>query len=123
MSVSTPRDRAHIKYCPDDQCVLEYADPGGQCKVFDLILDRVEKDALHRTALEFEKRMDDRGWPRGIGPGVSYMCNEMNPYEKVEAFDPQNHEIHPGEFSDCPKCGEGIEHWHHKGTQEPVMWL
>jgi hypothetical protein len=114
----------HVKYCPSGHCAAVKGDkPDDQCKTFDQAMDRVERDALHAAAMEFEGRMGGMKWPRAIGPGVSYMCREMDPYEKADAFDPEMHEVHPSEFSDCPKCGEGVEHWHHKGTQDPVMWL
>jgi hypothetical protein len=121
MSDKTPRDRMHAKYCPDDQCTLEYSQPGGLCRNFDVLLDRVERDALHHAAVDFDQRIEKL--PRIITPGVSYVVREMDPFEKIDAFDPNLHDVHPSEFSDCPKCGEGVEHWHIKGTQDPVRWL
>lgn len=45
------RDRVHVKYCRDDQCVLEYADPGDRCKNLDFLLDQVAEEA-GRKAVE-----------------------------------------------------------------------
>lgn len=114
------RDRVHDRICKDS-CTAYGDEPSDLCRSVDRLLDRVEADALHQAALDFEARMDAQRWPRGIGPGVSYMVREMDPYEKVDAYDPEVHDVHPGEFSDCPQCAKGVEHWHHKGTQNPVL--
>jgi hypothetical protein len=122
--MKTPRERMHVKYCPAERCMaVEDGKPSGECKTFDQAMDRVERDALHQMAMDFDGRISAAKFPRALGPGVLYTAREMDPYEKVDAFDPEMHEVHPSEFSDCPKCGEGVEHWHYKGTQNPVMWL
>lgn len=121
--MSNAREQLHSRLCTGELCV-EYGDkPSPKCQTLNRLLDQVEEAALHKAAMEFEARMDEMKWPRGIGPGVSYMAREMDPYEKVDAFDPEMHDVHPSEFSDCPKCGEGVEHWHIKGTQNPAPWV
>lgn len=114
------RDRVHSRICTRS-CVAYGDAPSDLCRSVDRLLDRVEQNALHEAAMEFEARMDVAKWPRGIGPGVSFMVREMDPYEKVDAYDPDVHDVHPGEFSDCPQCAGGVEHWHYKGTQRPVL--
>lgn len=114
------RDRIHARIC-QPPCGAYGDEPSGLCRNVDKLLDRVEADALHQAARDFESRMDAAKWPRAIGPGVSYMVREMDPYEKVDAYDPNVHDVHPGEFSDCPQCAGGVEHWHRKGTQHPVL--
>jgi hypothetical protein len=118
--MSEARGRVHARICKGS-CIAYGDTPSDLCRSVDRLLDRVEQDALHMAALDFEARMDAQGWPRGIGPGVSYMVREMDPFEKIDAFDPDLHDVHPSEFSDCPQCAGGVEHWHHKGTQDPVL--
>jgi len=118
----TPRDLMHIKYCKEPWCVVDR--PNGahdKCREFDALLDQVEDYTRHQEARRFDALIDS-GMPRVIAPGVGHMCREMEPYDKVDGFDPELHEVHPSEFSDCTECAKGIEHWHYKGTQHPVLW-
>lgn len=52
---TTARDRIHAKFCRDDQCVLEYADPGKNCLLLDHLLDEVENP--HASLQEAYRQM------------------------------------------------------------------
>lgn len=47
-TVST-RDRIHDQFCRDDQCMLEYDDPGKNCLRLDYLLTLVEIEALDKA--------------------------------------------------------------------------
>jgi hypothetical protein len=78
------RDRMHIKYCPDDQCTVEYADPGDCCKNLDFLLDAMEERALHRAAARvLDLHMDavlQHG--AGVGQGLVLAAKEVDPYRR-----------------------------------------
>lgn len=78
------RDRAHIKYCRDDQCLIEYDDPGKDCLNFDYILDRVEREAGDREGLTGEARRE-----RFISYGeASLACQECDTSITMGNVDP-----------------------------------
>lgn len=78
------RDRMHVKYCRDDQCVLEYDDPGDRCKDMDFLLDVMEERALHRAAARvLDLHMDavlQHG--AGVGQGLVLAAKEVDPYRR-----------------------------------------
>jgi len=118
----TPRDLVHIRNCKSVRCVVDCTEGVGDlCRSLDALLDQVEDYTRHQEARRFDALIDS-GMPRVIAPGVGHMARELEPYDKADAFDPELHEVHPSEFSDCPECGKGVEHWHYKGTQQPVLW-
>lgn len=78
------RDRLHIKYCPDDQCRVEYADPGDRCKNLDFLLDLTEERVLHQAAARvLDLHMDavlQHG--AGVGQGLVLAAKEIDPYRR-----------------------------------------
>lgn len=52
------REQMHIKYCRDDQCFIDYDDPGKDCLNFDFLLDRAKKEAGDREGLTGEVRRE-----------------------------------------------------------------
>lgn len=54
----TARDRAHVKFCRDTQCVIKSANPGHNCKNLDFTLDQVEKEAGDGKGLTGEARRE-----------------------------------------------------------------
>lgn len=78
------RDRMHIKYCRDDQCKVEYDDPGDRCKDMDFLLDVMEERALHRAAARvLDLHMDavlQHG--AGVGQGLVLAAKEVDPYRR-----------------------------------------
>lgn len=118
--MSHARGRIHARTCAV-HCVMYGDDPSPQCAAVDRMLDLVESNAVHQAVRDLVQEMDEAKWPRAVGPGVYHAVQRLDPYEEVEAFDPQMHDVHPGEFSDCPKCAGGVAHWHYKGTQTPVL--
>lgn len=58
MTSLTARERVHIKVCRDDQCFIDYADPGDRCRNLDFLLDKVESQAGDREGLTGEARRE-----------------------------------------------------------------
>ena len=118
----TPRDLVHIRHCKALKCIVEHDDGADEaCHSFEALLDQVEDYTRHQEARRFDALIDS-GMPRVIEPGVGHMVRELEPYDKADAFDPELHDVHPSEFSDCSECARGVGHWHYKGTQQPVLW-
>lgn len=60
---------------------------------------------------------------RTLGPGLLYGADEIDPYVKIETFDPQWDDMHPAgprARADCRMCRSGEEHWHRKDNNKPV---
>lgn len=118
----TPRDLIHIRYCKGAKCVAEYPDAAEEtCRSFDALLDQMEDYTRHQEARRLDALIDS-GMARVIAPGVGHAARELEPYDKADGFDPELHDVHPSEFSDCPECAKGVDHWHYRGTQLPVLW-
>lgn len=78
------RDRVHVQYCPDDQCKVDYADPGNRCKDLDAALNLMEERTLHQAAARvLDLHMDavlQHG--AGVGQGLVLAAKEIDPYRR-----------------------------------------
>ncbi len=115
-----PRQKIHKAFCATQyECRYEGArDPGLWCTALDDLLDFNNEMLLHDKALEFETEIGRLSGVRGaahMGGGLARAVEMVDPFERVEAFDPDLDEIHPGEeHPDCAGCVEGVEHFHRK---------
>jgi hypothetical protein len=78
------RDRVHVKYCPDDQCMLEYDDPGDRCRNLDFLLNVMEEHALHKAAtrvLDFHMGAVLQHGAQ-VGQGLVLAAKEVDPYRR-----------------------------------------
>lgn len=120
--MSAPRAFTHIKFCSDARCRLKGGseNAGPDCVELDDYLDWVEEAARHKVVQEMVS--SSAAEHRVLGPGIAWVEKEFDPYYRVDAFDPDMHEIHPREeHPDCPGCQAGNKHWHRKSDNEPVQ--
>jgi len=97
---------------------------GKQCEALSETVRHLE-DAIRHEDAEMLRRLVDKDpkASRVLGPGLLYAADMVDPYVKVDDFDPSYHDVHPSGAlarADCRKCREGVEHWHRKTGNDPV---
>lgn len=120
--MTSARDRMHDENCWG-RAVCCYRDgngPGGpDCQKMDRFLDQIEEEQAHRHAqmLITHPKMK----VASMGGGLCLASESIEPWYKIDAFDPELDEIHPGEDRpDCAQCVAGVEHWHRKADSRAV---
>jgi hypothetical protein len=126
--VTSSRQQIHNSFCPSvARCRyrLKGTFAGPQCKKLDELLDLNDELVLHAMARRLEDEIATAAAGRrgqSLLGGLSRAVELVDPFEKVEAFDPELYEVPPGiDHPNCEACKEGREHYHRKSDGSPVV--
>ena len=129
--VTPPREEIHKVFCATQyECKHEGAkDPSVWCRVLDELLDVNDEMLLHAKAREFESELEELHRRRvhlagRIGAGLLRAAEMTDPFNKIDAFDPEMHEVNDAaeENPHCPACVAGREHYHRKSDGSRVRF-
>lgn len=107
-NIVSARDRVHSKFCQDDLCILEYAEPGNRCRDLDFYLDRMEEQALHKAAVRVLAPSYDLAIQHGtaVVQGLVLAVKEIDPYERR----PDGHLVRKEDGTPVPRFpGDGLD--------------
>lgn len=117
-------DSIHGLACQSHTCRNEGADSEQCAAVQELIDGRVEA-SLHEEAEKLRQDFEGKyRRARVIHPGLLQAADDIDPYCRIEPFDPRVDEVHPAgglARADCKECRAGEEHWHRKADNKPII--